>query len=140
MQAITDREENITAMNIENHFNNSGDVKKTIFRLFGDNVDFFTLLKLVVAQIYRTPDDYFNIKGKTLVESIAAQLTPDNYSANFSQSKSEFQSILKNLNNSNEEPFYAYLNFLWYSSLPCFDVENITAGVVNKNQYLSIIC
>jgi len=141
-QITTDREENTRAMSIRNYFENSTNVNKVITGLFGENVNFSTLLGLVVAQIYRKPDDYFKVDSKSLEEVITEKLTQENDCKNCSKTKLEYQSILKNLNNSDEEPFYAYMNFLWYSRLPCFDVPNLTAGArCQKNTvYIFKIC
>ena len=100
-----------------------------IYGLFGNNVDFRTLLDLVVLQVFENPDNLLRIRPKDLLQVITEELTPEN---SWSDTKSKYQSIFQKLNSSDEVTFYAYLSFVWYSSLPCFDVENFTSGIECK--------
>jgi len=101
--------------------------------LFGENVDFRKLLGLVVLQAFKNPDNYIKVKTKNILQVMSEKLNLIN---NWSSLKSDYQSIFEKLNKSDEKTFYYYMNFMWYSSLPCFDVENFTAGV----NFINILC
>ena len=86
---------------------------------FGIDMSITDLFQLISTQLYKTPDKYLKLTaGKNFESLINAALEG---SSNISQTKLEMQSNFKKLNMSNEG-FRAYFSFLWYSSLPCFDV------------------
>ncbi len=94
-----------------------------VFGLFGKNANFSTLLDLVKLQVSKNPDDFLQIRNKNLVKVISEKLTIGDSEKLF------YKSIFKRLKNSDEDTFDAFMNFVWYSSMPCYDVENFTAGV-----------
>jgi hypothetical protein len=92
---------------------------------FGTDMNVSSLFELISIQLYKTPDKYLPfLQGSNNFESMI-EATLEGFS-NISQKKIEIQSNFKQLNMS-MEGFRAYFSFLWYSSLPCFDVTNITA-------------
>ena len=107
-----------------------------ISSLYGNNVDFNKLMLLILIQLFEPPDNYLKVRNATFESVIFEQLNLGNNSNDWMNIKSDIQLIFKNLNYSDLETFYSYINFLWYSSLPFFDVQNYTAGgatQTNKN-------
>ena len=104
--------------------------------IFGDNVDFSKLMLLILIQLCEPPDSYLKVRNTTFESVIFEQLNLENTSTGWMNLKSEIQSIFENLTYSDMEPFNSYINFLWYSSLPCFDVQNYTAGATKTNKNL----
>jgi hypothetical protein len=93
--------------------------------MFGSNVNITKLYKLLQAQLFKTPDNYLRASISKSFESIFDEaLNPK--SSNISQLKSEMKNTFKQLDMSNHG-FGTYLSFMWHSSLPCFDIVNITA-------------
>jgi hypothetical protein len=104
-------------------------ITKNIADVFGSNVNFAKLIELILSLTFKNPDNYYKVKNKNIMDVISERLNLTTNVTDWSNLKSEIKSIYKNLNNSNsEKPFIFVLNSLWYSSLPCFDVQNITAG------------
>jgi hypothetical protein len=101
---------------------------KIIAGLFGENMNFSKLKEFILSLVFKNPDDYYKVKDKKFLEVISEQFNLTKNVTNWSNLKWEMQSIFEKLNNSNEKPFYFILNFMWFSSLPCFDVQNMTAG------------
>ncbi len=78
-----------------------------------------------MVQIFKTPDNYLKLfELNSTFESFLTKVH-DN-SSNISKSKLELKDTFELLNMS-DKGFAAYLSFLWHSSLPCFDIANITA-------------
>jgi len=90
---------------------------------FGINMNVSEMFDLISTQLYKTPDKYLKLQGGNFESIIKAALEG---SLNISHKKSRMQANFRQLNMS-KEGFGAYFSFLWYSSLPCFDVTNITA-------------
>jgi len=106
--------------------------KNYISSIYGENVDFSKLLLLILIQLCKPPDSYLKVRNATFESVIFEQLKLGNNSSDWLNLKSEIQLIFQNLNYTDSEPFTSYINFLWYSSLPCFDVQNYTAGDIKK--------
>jgi hypothetical protein len=102
--------------------------------MYGKNVGFSKLMLLILIQLCKPPDSYLKVRNTTFESVIFEQLNLGNNSTDWMNLKSEIQLIFQNLNYSDSQPFYSYINFLWYSSLPCFDVQNYTAGAANINK------
>ena len=93
--------------------------------MFGSDVSQMNLFLLILTQLYKTPDNFLRLSlSNSSFESFVSEAY-DN-SSNISQLKLILKDTFKQLNMS-DKGFAAYFSFLWHSSLPCFDIANITA-------------
>jgi hypothetical protein len=93
--------------------------------LFGFNVDQDELNKLILMQIFKNPEKYMKVfRNKNNFGALISEALHN--SSNVSTDKLKLQSTFKKFIMS-EKVFYAYFSFLWFSSLPCFDIANFTA-------------
>lgn len=96
--------------------------------MFGSKVNITNatkLFELIATQLYKIPDNYLKVSRSDNFESIVNEAHNPN-SSNISQLRSEMKATFKQLDMS-KDGFGAYFSFLWHSSLPCFDIANITA-------------
>ncbi len=121
-QNLTEEESSI---NIQNNdlFDNYSQIYFT--DLFGSNISTEDVFRLIFMQLLRNPEKYLKLSlSKNNFETLISDAVE--YTANFSEEKLNLQSTFSKLNMS-EKVFSSYFSFLWYSSLPCFDIANLTA-------------
>ncbi len=99
-----------------------------IEKIIGVPIKMDQIIPLLKLQLVRNPDSALNSENKDLLkminefvdENLRNQIVKNN-----SKSRQYFQAILKSLNQS--IAFGTFMTLLWYSKLPCFDVEGITS-------------
>ena len=108
-------------------------------KLFGVNADINRMGYLMVLQTTKIPESFFKTSGKNLTQIFSELFDPilklkgeidvDNMTRTMQDA---FQSTDQSL------VLKAYMSVLWYSKLPCFDVEGITSEVDGEKSMLKL--
>ena len=108
-------------------------VGKLFQKTFDVEIDHLILTTLATLHIFKSPDNLMRVFNKTFENIISEQLENSTLSIrNFS--KTDLIATFKKLNLV--KGFDQYFSFLWFSSLPCFDIKDFTA---EKNGESSIL-
>ena len=91
-------------------------------KISGDDFDY-----LINLQLFKSPDDYLKIESQDSVSQLNEFLKGGGGEKleGLAQKKDEIKSVFQRLDLSTY--FEKYFSLLWYSSLPCFDVQNYTS-------------
>lgn len=128
-QTVT-KEEHIKASEIS-QFLLSNQTTKVVSELYGKNIDISELSYFILISLFKTPNNYLKVAHKSLEMVINEQLTSPKNLTDWSALQLKIESFFNNLNS--EDSYYSLLDILWFSSLPCFDVQTLTAGITSKD-------